>query len=73
VQPDPSGSPVSVELGGGGEAPARVTVTSARPGPDDIRQRLIHAEDRFVAAGGRLTIAQPDRDLVLEGVGPCGS
>ena len=64
---------MSVELGGGGEAPARVTVTSARPGPDAIRQRLIHAEDRFVAAGGHLTIAESQRDLVLEGVAPCGS
>ena len=73
AQANPSDSPVTVDLGGGGDAPARVTVTSARPAPAGLQQRLIHAEDRFVAAGGRLTVAETEQDLVLEGVAPCGS
>lgn len=69
----PADSPLTVELGGGRTDPARVTITATPTDPDAMQHRLVHAEDRFVAAGGRLTLTVTVGGVILEGVAPCGS
>lgn len=69
----PADSPLVVDLNGGGAGPVRVTITATPLDPGGMAQRLLYAEDRFVAAGGELRIVSTADGLIIEGTAPCGS
>jgi signal transduction histidine kinase len=80
----PPAQPVEVALSGGGLEPTRVTaqvdwVENWPDAPDSaewsgaVPSWLAHAEDRFVAAGGTLTVLRSPGTLIVEGTVPCGS
>jgi hypothetical protein len=73
AQLHPHGAALQVELAGGGTRPARVSLTTVIAEPADVRSHVVHAEDRFVAAGGRITMRVSGGGTVVQGEAPCAS
>ncbi|WP_375478651.1 histidine kinase [uncultured Jatrophihabitans sp.] len=81
VQLHPANAALAVQLDGGESAPARITLTTALTDAADLRARVMHVGDRFVASGGDLNVLSGmagdagagAAGLVVEGWAPCGS
>lgn len=73
AQMHPPDAALRVELAGGDTRPAQVILTTAIADPAALRAHVIHAEDRFVAAGGRLGLRAAREGTVVQGEAPCAS
>lgn len=69
----PMDAALEVELAGGAAGTAEVVLTTALPDGPELRSSVVHAEDRFVAAGGRLTVQAIGGTAVVRGEAPCAS
>lgn len=69
----PTDTALHVDLAGGGAESVEVTLTTTMADLTDLRSRVLHAEDRFVASGGRVTVRASGAGAIVHGEVPCAS